>query len=344
MPGRERRCRFRHAVPLCILATVALSCGSVGDPLPPLVNLPQPIRDLSAQQVGDRISVSWSWPLTTTEGAIARQVGGFTVWAVDVPGFETELDPETIDVYRREVLTLGSSKLADLGPGDQVETSIPLAEWRLGQETLLVVTASNQADRDAGYSNQVELQPLEPPGATDWAEVAVQPHGIELAWLPAQHTDEYVIERSEGDDGEFSPLGRLAATSFIDRTARWGETYQYRLRPLRLSKAGWIEGPLSAGTSVTPLDTFPPAPPEGLRAVRTASSVELSWLPSPEDDVAGYRVLRAGQAISPLVRGTTYSDPFEGVSPAEFSVSAVDVNGNESQPGSPITVPPTIRR
>ena len=336
---RRQRSRFKQAARCFALATLLASCGSIGDPLPPLVDLPQPVDDLEARQIAHELEVAWSWPQTTTEGMIARQVSGFTLWAVDVPGLQDALAAQTIDEYRREVATVGAAKLANFGPGDRIDVRLPLSEWPLGQETILVMTATNRAGRSAGYSNQVQIQPLEPPERVVWQPHIVQAAGVSLAWLPAERAEEYAIDRASGEDGAYAQLGHIAATAFLDRTVGWGQTYRYRLRPLRRSKAGWIEGSVSDAVSVTPRDTFPPTPPTGLRAVRTASAVELSWLASPEHDVAGYRVYRDGVAVSEIAADTTYSDAEASAGAHEFAVSALDASGNESAPGPPITIP-----
>ena len=317
------------------------SCGSVGDPLPPLVRLPQPIEDLEALQVAQEILVEWSWPRTTTEGMVARQVSDFTLWAVDVPDFDRALSAQTIDEYRRKVLTVAGDGLAEFGPGDRIDARVPLGEWPSGQETILVMTVTNLGGRHAGYSNQVQIQPLDPPGQAAWQSSRVQAEGVALAWLAAERAEEYSIDRATGEEGAFAPLGRLAATEFLDRTVGWGQTYRYRVRPLRRSKAGWIEGAASDIVTIIPRDTFPPAPPTGLRAVRTAATVELSWLARTEQDVVGYRVFRDGVAVSEVAPATTYSDSEAGSVAREFSVSAIDQNGNESSPSPPITVSAT---
>ena len=330
---------MQHAARCGALAAIVTSCGSVGDPLPPLVDLPQPVRDLAAHQVAHEVRIEWTWPLVTTEGMAARNISGFTLWAVDVPGFGNALTAQTIDEYRREMLTVGVSELADLGPGDRIAASLPLGDWPLGQEAVLVVTTANRAGRHAGYSNQVQLQPMEPPEGAIWASNSVQAEGVALAWLPAARAEEYAVDRAAGDDEEYRPLGRLAATEFLDRTVGWGRTYRYRVRALRRSEAGWIEGSASEPVSVTPQDTFPPTPPTGLRAVRTEETVELSWLSSPEGDVAGYRVYRDGIAISGVSADTTHSDDGAARKAHEYSVSALDTSGNESRPGPAIAVP-----
>ncbi len=298
------------------------------------------MEDLSARQLAEEIEVAWSWPVATTEGMIARHIGRFTLWAVDVPGFSGQLSPETIDEYRRSVITLGTDDFVDSAPGDRLHLSAPLEDWQLGQTTVLVLTASNAAGKDAGYSNQVRIHPLDPPGAAEWAAISVEAQGVLLRWLPATRAEEYAIERAGGEGLAFRTLGRLGVTSFLDRTVGWGTTYRYRLRPLRISEAGWVEGPLSVTVRVTPEDTFAPAPPRDLRAVRATASVELSWLPSRDDDVEGYRVHRNGAVVSPLVTGPSFSDVSAPADSAlVYSVSAVDDNGNESEPGAKLSVP-----
>ena len=270
MPGGDRGVRiFLLSCAGGVLAACLGACGSVGDPLPPLLNIPSPVQDLAASQVASEVHVQWTWPPLTTEGTVARHIGGFTLWAVDVPGFASALTRETIDEYRRPVATFGPPELAGKEPGDRVVFRSPLSNWRLGQLTILAVTAASRSGREAGYSNQARLHPLEPPAEPQWLEVSVVPSGVSLSWEAAERAEEYAVERALTEDGEFVSLGRLGIESFVDRTVGWGQSHSYRLRPYRLSEAGWIAGPASAESEVTPRDTFAPAAPRGLRAVRT---------------------------------------------------------------------------
>ena len=343
MPGLDRRGSRASAFASAVVALAATfaGCGSVGDPLPPLANLPSPVEDLAARQIDREIAVSWTWPLRTTEGVIARRLGGFTLWAVDVPDFSA-LTPETIDEYRRELVVLGAEELGSAEPGDRVEVELPLDGWELGLRTLLVVTAWNRVDRDAGYSNQARIQPLEPPAGVEWAPPDITPEGVLLAWRPAARAEDYRVERAMADSIQFSALARVAGTEFLDRSIEWGTPYRYRLRPYRSSEAGSVEGPVSEAREVLPVDRFAPAQPQGLRAVRAAASVELSWLPNREDDLAGYRVLRDGATLSGLLASASYSDASAVADTAyEYAVTAVDRNGNES-PGSALAQVPAV--
>ena len=340
MPPRLRTAKFpQRAGLLAASAVLAAGCGSVGDPRPPLLHIPQPIEDLSARQVDTFIQVGWTWPALTTEGTIARQTGGFRIWAVDVPGFEDALTPETIDEYRREVTAIGADELDGIGPGDLVAVDRPLEEWPLGQQTVVVVTALSPDGDDAGYSNQARLEPLQPPDVPVWESVEAVRDGVALRWRAAHLAEEYAIERSRGEAATFEKLGRLATTSFLDRTAEWDVAHRYRLRPLRMSSADWIEGRASETKEITPVDVFPPLPPSGLRAVPTATSIELSWLPVEDDDFEGYLVYRNGEAVSPLVAGPSFSDrPAPHGTQLVYAVAAVDSNGNESEPGQQVAV------
>jgi len=91
-------------------------------------------------------------------------------------------------------------------------------------------------------------------------------------------------------------------------------------------------------------DTTPPSPPSNLSAIQVDTSIRLTWLPSPEEDVAGYR-LHLGEGpgqyyfhrdignvteylIEDLVIGRTYY----------IALSAYDLVGNESELSQEIQV------
>ena len=271
---------------------------------------------------------------------MAAKETGFTLWAVDIGAVDTVLAEETIDAYRRPVRTIEAVDLEGIAPGNRVEVRSPLDAWTLGQPAILVVTAWNRAGRHAGYSNHVPIQPLQPPDPPLLYPPSVTEDGVALGWRPSELADEYSIDRATDENAEFTVLESVTAVEYLDRTARHGVTYRYRLRPLRMSDAGRIEGLPSEAASVTPRDVFPPRPPTGLRAVRTPTAVELSWLPNEEPDLAGYRVLRGGAALTSVITESSYSDgsAVPGT-PYEYEVMAVDTEGNESGTGPSLRVP-----
>ncbi len=122
--------------------------------------------------------------------------------------------------------------------------------------------------------------------------------------------------------------------------------------PVRVPPAGagaLSVGPLSELVCVTPIDTFPPAPPEDLRAFQGEAAIELSWLPVPADDLAGYHVYRAGQSGpfrrltgTPVERADFRDVDREPELVYRYQVTAVDTAqpGNESAPSDSVVVRP----
>ena len=86
---------------------------------------------------------------------------------------------------------------------------------------------------------------------------------------------------------------------------------------------------------------FPPAIPEGLSAAPTPQSIELTWTRNTEMDFRGYNVFRSAdnapfQKIADLIEGPTYSDSkIQAGTKYRYTVSAVDLTGNESKQSNP---------
>ena len=134
----------------------------------------------------------------------------------------------------------------------------------------------------------------------------------------------------------------------LDKDIRFGETYAYRAQRLvRVVENGQtleLAGELSAPMRVEALDVFPPAVPQGLAAVATASenggenAIDLSWQPDTEDDLAGYIVYRrqgdgTWQRISPaqpLIGPAFHDTHVQRGSTYHYAVSAIDQGGHES--------------
>ncbi len=331
--------RLQAPAAYAALAGLLLGCGSIGDPRPPLVNLPQPVSDLKARQVGDSIQIAWTRPNLTTEGLDDDGTGEATLWKVDVPALPADLTAETMDTFRQPVATLGAGP-----PGEPISLDLPLDQWPVGQPTVLVVTVENRAGRYAGYSNPVPVHPLEPPSRPALRGVVPTEEGVTLTWREVRNAEVYAVERSV-DEAGFAILDRATSSPYLDREIAWDEPHRYRLRPFRMSDAGPVEGPVSESVGVTPRDVFAPRAPRDLRAVRTASSVELSWLPNEERDLAGYRVLRGGTALSPTTKEAAFSDSTAATdTPYEYEVLAVDENGNESTLSETVFVAPIDAR
>ncbi len=80
-----------------------------------------------------------------------------------------------------------------------------------------------------------------------------------------------------------------------------------------------------------------PSPPSGFSVLVSGDTVELSWLPSGDPDVLGYYVYLDGKRINDEpIEATTFRDAL-GDS-LNYSVTAVDLSGKESEPALPMGV------
>jgi hypothetical protein len=155
-----------------------------------------------------------------------------------------------------------------------------------------------------------------------------------------------------------TPLQSNDAGGTIDRTAQMGESYRYTAQRVRAVSIGGhsleLRSIVSPPVTVVMHNTSPPRPPSGLEAVpggATAAdrSIDLSWTPNTEPDLAGYIVYRQEVDSKGVAAGTaTRLNPTPVVGPAyrdqtamagrryAYRVTAVDTAGNESAPSDPV--------
>ncbi len=168
--------------------------------------------------------------------------------------------------------------------------------------------------------------------------------------------DEVVLRASDaGTSGE--------TQGTVDATAKMGDTYTYVAERVRTVVLG--SHPIEVRSAPSPTvtlamhDTFPPKSPTGLATVPGTSSgqsgagasinlsIDLSWEPNAEPDLAGYLVYRQlampdGTPQGPLARLTAVPIPAPAyrdvaVRPGQryiYYVTAVDAAGNESAPSA----------
>jgi len=145
--------------------------------------------------------------------------------------------------------------------------------------------------------------------------------------------------------GEEQPRS-VSTGKFLDQSIEWEKTYYYRATVVTVvTEAGklpaQVEGDDTPEIQVWAHDTFPPTVPSGLQAVFSGPGqqafIDLIWAPLTEADLAGYNVYRHEPGSTPeklnsdLLKAPTYRDMkvVKGRTYV-YSVSAVDVRGNES--------------
>jgi hypothetical protein len=144
----------------------------------------------------------------------------------------------------------------------------------------------------------------------------------------------------------------------VDQTTKTGETYTYTAQRVRsVSIDGHsleLRSAVSSPITYIARDVFPPLAPTGLEAVPggatpTDRSIDLSWTPDTETDLAGYSVYRQEVTSTGEVAGTAArlnSTPVVGPAYRDqtaipghrysYRVTAVDAAGNESAPSAAV--------
>ncbi len=352
-----------------------LGCASPGPPHPPSLHLPEMAGGLAAARIGNGVRVSWTSPLNTTDGdrikgpmtaVLCRELpprgGCLAVQRILVfPGSSSATDqlpadllsgPPQLLLYRVE---LQNAKGRSAGHSDPVFAAAGAAPPPVGPLTLssrrnavLVRWPAVAAPADAVMelkrtlvaTTDGPLKPAVPPTAD-----AARKHERSLgASKPAGGGD--AILRS-------TPRARSAvADGLLDPTVVHADTYTYVAQwVMDVTVAGHaleLRGLPSAPASFTFRDVFPPQAPAGLVAIPGEGfgaplAIDLSWEPNAETDLLGYNVYRrVGQGEfrrinADLVPASAYRDlKIEAGQTYTYRVTAIDLRGNESAPGTEV--------
>lgn len=326
------------ALPLAVLwLACALSCGYVGDPLPPALNIPGRITDLRAFQRGEKLVVRFTIPELTTEGlAVARKLR-----SVELRAGNWGREPFNADAWTARARLLEAT--APRTGANEFE--FPAAAWT-DQEVFIRARALNNKGRAGDWSDFARLRVVQPLQTPEALTAEAVPEGVGLSWrLPAQPSGlVFRILRRAGDETTPSALATTSGSTWIDSSTVYGTRYEYSVVAI-LNGAGIdAESEISAAVDVLPEDRFPPSVPSDLEALAGPESVELTWERNSEADLAGYRVYRSAgdQPLSKIADLTAipgFSDrAVERGRRYRYAVSSVDRTGNESAPSPPIEI------
>jgi hypothetical protein len=339
------------------------ACATIGPPQPPSLELPKPPSDLRAVRKGDRVTLTWTIPSVTTDRQTVRSPGPTRVCR----GLEPELTQCGAPVGEAAAQEVPApAKVTGSGKSRQKITdsytdTLPkqLESDALSAAITYAVEVLNPDGRGAGLSNQVRVSLIRtlPPPEDLRAQVTNQ--GVVLNWtneLPAANSNApihyvyRVYRRQEGAKeqvlaGEVQP-GSDRTLTLTDSSIEWEKTYEYHVETVtvvaRADKTELqIEGEDSPEMKVFADDVFPPAVPSGLQAVFSGPGqqvfIDLVWAPVMDVDLDGYNVYRHEEGTAPvkvnaqLVKTPAYRDTNVAVGKTYwYSVSAVDVRGNES--------------
>ena len=352
--------RSTSAKRLSLLGSILLAgCANPGPPRPPSLHLPKPVVDLTAERIGDEVKLHWTTPTKTTDDLPPKGV----ITAEVCRSISTAAH---CSLTRRITVHPGPSEATDLLPSDLVAEPQQLIRYQ--------ITLLNDQERSAGLSAPAFAAAGSAPPIVTHLQVRTTAQGALLQWESKDAADAIELIRLHIDAPSTSASTKRAsakaakepaemhlraskpnftdnpfvhdAGGTLDATARRGETYSYTAQRLRsVVIAGHtleLRSNSSPAVDLAMRDIFPPRPPAGLEAIAnpssTAASIDLSWQPNTEPDLAGYRVYRQDGSTA-AVNLTPELIPIPGFRDVTaivghrylYSVTAVDSAGNESQ-------------
>jgi len=330
-------------------------CAQTGPPIPPSLELPKAPGDLRAIRKGNSVTLIWTEPTRTTDRRSVRFLGPTRVCRT--------LKPEMAACGTPLTLVPPLSKRSDrsqAAENNQTYTdklSETVVEQNPIAELIYAVEVFNEDKRGAGLSNlaRVPAAPTLPPPRDFAAQLTGD--GVVLGWTSGGETSKtpdiqhrYRIYRRDETTGKDAvageaPFEQPGAARFLDSGFEWERAYLYRITVISVVSRGGaeeqVEGDDGPAVRIVAHDVFPPAVPGGLQAAYSGEGqkpfIDLVWAPVTNADLAGYNVYRheanaaAVKLNSEMVKSPAYSD--SAVVPGKtyfYSVSAVDVRGNES--------------
>jgi hypothetical protein len=314
------------------LLAICSSCGYVGEPLPPLLNIPEAVDDLAAVQRGSKIIVQFTLPELTTEGVAIKPPIQWDLRAGVGGSGEFQMDE-----WAAGAQTLSDAKLEN----GRVRCEAPTVAWT-GKDVILAVRIMGARGKPSAWSNLVRMKVIGPPTTPTEVKAVSVPQGVRVTWNGAG-PGYRVFRRGPGEAG-FSVAANTEARQFLDRAVEYGKTYRYAVQAITKAGASEVESELSGVTEAIPEDTLPPAVPGGLTAVATTTTIEIAWERATEADLAGYRIYRAApggefEKIAETAETPSYSDRrIESGKQYRYAVSAFDKAGNESRRSEAIEI------
>lgn len=287
-----------------LLLASLLGCGTPGVPLPPSLDLPQPVQDLRATRKGETVTLVWTVPRQTSDRSNIRlrrlgpsrvcrslivAMTGCTdqVKEVDTPALvaaaETAAQAKA-KTSANQKPQLAPAKAAPI-PASATDV-LPLALQQQNPTGFVhyAVETLNTRRRSAGLSNQVQvpLAPTLPPPADLSAKVTAD--GVLLSFTSVLHEPpapelRYTCRVYREEQGSATPVllaelqpATSVQTQFLDRSLEWQKTYRYWVAVVTQVQRdgrteGQVEGDNSAPVTIFANDVFPPAVPAGLQAV-----------------------------------------------------------------------------
>ena len=361
---------FRGKLVLALGAPLMLTaCATMGPPKPPSLDLPQPPTDLRAARKGDKVTLTWTIPTKTTDRQTVRSQGPTRVCRGVEPKLEQcgtavgEAPPiAKVSTDKKSTGTYSDTLTSDLvqsNPSGFVTYAVEVlnqdgrgaglsSQVRVPSVAALPPFANFAAEviaQGVRLSWTIPSMPEKAANSRYLFRIYRQQEGSAAANRIADLGLSRCVGTAAATPGatEGEQTADLCPVSYLDQSFEWEKTYFYRGTGVSVVGEPGIEveGDDTPVVKVFADDVFPPAVPAGLQAVFSGQGqqpfIDLIWAPVTDVDLDGYNVYRHEEGAAPvklnteLVKTPAYRD--ENVASGKtywYSVSAVDVRGNES--------------
>ena len=305
------------AVPLLVaLGFVVTGCASPGRPMPPSLEAPKIVTDLTAARSGDEVRLQWTTPGRTTDG-VAIQGTVTAEICLDLVAGVPGRGPQACDISKELAVRPGRSEAVARLSADLASGGPRLVMYR--------VQLRGRTGKTAGPSAAAYVAAGEAPEPVRGLKATDAKAGAVLEWTPGQPGIVELERRAEAAPATAKPAGgapvkaggvagkgldallqrgrggaagagdsglvRLSggpsdAGGVIDRTAEMGRTYHYsaqRVRTVEIAgKSLEVRSVTSNVVTLAMREVFPPEVPVGLVAAPGPGSIDLSWDPGAE--------------------------------------------------------------
>ena len=347
-----------------------VGCALAGNPQPPTLWMPEPVRDLAAMRVGNEVHLHWTMPKNTTDKvALQGNQRAHICWTSGAARGPSGKAPP------RPVPSSGLPGCRSAGdamfpPNRPADFTATLPGELIAEPTQVVsyfVELQNPSGKTAGPSNPAYVATGSAPPAVEGLRASTQPKGVVLRWHPAAAEPGLVLRihrtlvTAPGNQKPNETAGTPPAQEqtlevdldkddpgqALDPNAALDHVWRYTVERVQRVTADQhtveVAGLASQPVTIDATDIFPPAVPTGLAAIadEQAHTIDLSWTPDSDRDVAGYFVYRRDEtAGTPMERisgnapvvPTTFEDTKKVVTGHRYAyaVSAISHDGVES--------------
>jgi large repetitive protein len=285
-------------------------------------------------------------PKVTMDSPKEGEVYGISKGVISVTGAIVENNLDTYSV--RYGAGDNPAQWTELSRNNTIPTTSQLFSWRVGRNDGIpdgVYTLSLYAKDKAGLTGEVKVKvtidntlpevSITAPRDNDYVTKALDIRGTAYDL----NIDKYTLELSEGI---CAAAYKWATIKTSTSSVRDGTLHTWQALPadgdycLRLTATDKLGNKSEVKVNIK-INTQPPAAPQLTGKIENKNNARLSWSRNGETDIAGYNLYRDAVKINAtVISDISYLDQNLKEASYSYTVTAVDLAGNESKPSNEV--------